>query len=149
MPSARGLSWPAIYNHLVRYKTAEIPERFSKFNINQLPGSMMGGRFADTDKTQETAQDVAGWVDATEQLDREQAIQYFEDWTAALATKRNQAWLAMLRRSINGADNSRLRRLQTVIRTYTAENVTYPVSKANIDRDLYAWLTSSDMAYVR
>lgn len=150
LPSTSGITWVTIYNHLAPHKGAEIPERFSAFDMNRQPNSAMTGNFADTDKTQETAQEVARWATApAENLTRDEAIQYFIDWTAALATKRNQAWMDLLRRPINGADNSRLRRLQTIIRTHTAETNTYPIPKLNIDRDLYGWLTSSDYAYVR
>lgn len=148
LPSASGSSWPLIYNHLAAHRRANVPERYSAFDINRPIGSQLTGYAADTDKTEENLQQVSTWVQAPAQLNREQTRQYFLDWMTALSRNRNRQWMDKLMQAPPGQTiaNSSLRSLYRIQEQLIPQGEA-TVAKSEIDRELYTWLTSADYRF--
>lgn len=147
LPSSSGVTWPAIYNHIAPHKDAQVPEQYSAFDISRPPGSQMTGYRADIDRTEETPQQVSAWVEGAEEMNRAQAIAYFTAWVAALRTHRSEEWMQQLTQTVEGR-NTRLRRLHRIQEQLVPQGEA-TVQKAQIDRALYSWLTSSDFDFNR
>lgn len=124
-------SWPAIYNHLAaRRAETGAPRR-------------PPGLRTDVDATEETLQAVSNWAQGPATMNREQLRAYYDAWTLALATHRSAEYM----RYINGDTRFRRRLFAVQAEVYPEEGQT--VSKAEIDRVLYAWLTATDSALLR
>ena len=147
LPNSSGLAWPAIYNHLAPHRTAEVPERFSSFDISRPPGSRLTGFRADVDRTEETVAQVSSWAQGPAEMNREQARTYFADWVAALRQNRDEEWMNKLLQTVEGR-NTRLRRFHRIQEQLIPQDDA-TVQKSVIDRSLYSWLTSSDISFYR
>lgn len=128
--SAVSPTWAAIYNHLAARKSETAPPA-------------PPGLRTDVDATDENERTVAGWVQAESNLNRQQAIDYFRRWGAALATHRNQEYMTQV------TGNTRFRARFWAIQEEFVPEEGQTVSKAEIDRALYAWLTSVDQSLNR
>lgn len=140
-PSAA--TWPAIYAHLARFagEDIEIPNRFSMYNPT--PAGL-----SDTDRTPESRDEVAGWVQAPEQMNLEQLNQYFLDWIAALETKRSPEWMGVLSNGTGSVRVRVFRAMKNELRQQITEQ-NPSIAKTDVDNRLYNWLTSTDYQIVR
>lgn len=129
--AATAPTWPAIYNHLAAVA-----------NAPAAPPTPPGLR-TDVDATDESERTVAGWVQAEANLNYEQAREYFHRWTLALTRHRNQEYINQV------SSNTRFRARFVAIQNEFLPDGENTVSKAAIDRALYAWLTSVDQSLNR
>lgn len=134
--SSTAPSWPEIYNHLVNAEAA------ARRDGIVAPPPTPGVR-TDTDATEETLQAVSNWAQGPATMNREQVYAYYNAWTRVLATKRSAQYMRYI------LEDTRFRRRLFAVQAevYPAEGQT--VSKAAVDRVLYAWLTATDSALLR
>jgi hypothetical protein len=129
--AATAPTWPAIYNHLAaRRAESGAPSR--------APGLR-----TDVDATPETLSAVSNWAQGPATMNREQVRDYYNDWTLALATHRSAEYM----RYVFGDTRFRQRLFDIQQEVYPAEGET--VAKTEVDRVLYAWLTSVDQSLLR
>lgn len=129
------VTWPTILAHLEQHKTFDLP---AGLDMSRPIGTARTGHRADIDRTPETAQEVAGWVNAEPNLDRAGAIEYFTNLVTAMTEHR--AWAEEV---FSNERNMYIMSWWDLQRELIpAEGAT--VAKAAIDRAVYGWLTTSD-----
>jgi hypothetical protein len=139
------LSWNAIYNHLKPWADAPMPENFD------VRGSSVDR--GDIDNTRETRNEISNWVNTTttEWTDYQAAkAEFLKPWAlGALHEHRPPEWHDWLGGQTEGGnDNIYKDRLVTIgdtIEEHVRDNGS--ISKDEIVRMLYGWLTSTDLAW--
>lgn len=142
----RSLTWNTIYNHLAPHRDFELPENF------EVPGAGIDRR--DINDTDETRNEISSWVDTdTTEWTNYNTLrnEFLLPWTDRLLQERGEDfgnWLNGV--SAEGNINIYKQNLISIrenIGTQIRDNGR--ISKDEVIRLLWAWLTSADIGWTR